>query len=200
MPAPPKLAPVAASYNAPRVAAPAAVSTLNFSAHRLDVQAFASAGGLLTGAQPLSAMPRLLAEAHPGAAADPATWQARGALRNPSGARQATWLHLQAQMQIGLTCQRCLEPVFTQINVTQDYRFVDDEATAQAQDDESEEDVMALALDFDLLALLEDELLMALPISPRHTVCTRTLPGQDASYMDETPHPFASLQVLKNKL
>ncbi|MDO5653087.1 MAG: YceD family protein, partial [Brachymonas sp.] len=54
---------------------------------------------------------------------------------------------------------------------------------------------------FDLLALVEDELLMALPLAPRHETCAAPdLPVQasDASGEENaTPHPFAALQQLK---
>lgn len=181
-------------------AMPASADAADFSAQRLDVQAFASIGGVLAGAHPLPAMARLLDEAHPGAAAQPAAWQARGTLRAHSGGPDQVWLHLQAQMALNLTCQRCLEAVLTPLTVAQDYRFVADEATAEREDDASEEDVLALATDLDLLALLEDELLMALPISPRHDACPRVLPGLQTTAKDSAPHPFAALQVLKDKL
>ncbi|MFC3217232.1 hypothetical protein [Comamonas sp. JC664] len=47
----------------------------------------------------------------------------------------------------------------------------EDEATAAALDDESEEDVLVLAPQIDALELIEDELLMALPMVPMHEVC-----------------------------
>ncbi len=120
--------------------------------------------------------------------------------RPQSGGTDEIWLHLQAQIALNLSCQRCLEAVLTPLTVAQDYRFVADEATAEREDDASEEDVLALTTDFDLLALLEDELLMALPISPRHATCPRMLPGLQTATKDATPHPFAALQVLKDKL
>lgn len=179
---------------------PASPGALDFSAQHLDVQAFAQASGALAGAEPLHTMPRLLAETHPGSTAESVVWQARGALRTRSGGRDESWLHLQAQLELSLTCQRCLEPVLTHLKVAQDYRFVADEATAQSQDDESEEDVLALTSDFDLLTLLEDELLMALPFSPRHAACPGALAGLPAAGEAARVHPFAALQVLKNKL
>jgi uncharacterized protein len=62
--------------------------------------------------------------------------------------------------------------------------------------------VLVAARDFDLHALIEDELLMALPATPRHGVCPEPVrlsavdPDFDAA-QNERPHPFAALGQLK---
>jgi len=56
--------------------------------------------------------------------------------------------------------------VLVNLLVDRDFRFVPDEATAMAEDDEAEEDLLVLSGEFDLLALVEDELLMDLPLVP----------------------------------
>ncbi len=53
----------------------------------------------------------------------------------------------------------------------QSFRFVASEEAAEAQDEEAEEDVLALSQDFKLSDLIEDEVLMALPVVPRHETC-----------------------------
>jgi len=88
------------------------------------------------------------------------------------------------------------------LQVQRSFRFVADEATAEALDDESEEDLLALSRDFDLRALIEDELLMALPLVPRHEACPQDLPMQssDEDFEQagaEKPNPFAVLQGLR---
>ena len=65
------------------------------------------------------------------------------------------------------------------------------------------DDVLALGRSLDLRELVEDELLLALPIVPRHEVCLQPLPmavGEQALEDDvpERPHPFAALQALKS--
>ena len=101
----------------------------------------------------------------------PVTWSATGELRNPGHVHPEVWLHLKADAVLSLTCQRCLGPVDVAVAVDRSFRFVPDEDTAAAQDDESEEDVLALSRSFDLVELVEDELLMELPLAPRHEVC-----------------------------
>jgi uncharacterized protein len=174
-----------------------------FTAQRLDVRAFAEAGGALSARTPLAAFGRLLAEAQGRGAERDLHWSARGEHRNPHQVRPQAWLHLQAQAVLSLTCQRCLAPVDVTVAVDRSFRFVDDEATAEAEDDAAEEDLLALSRDFDLPALVEDEILLALPLVPRHDACPQPLPaamadpGADADGQATRPNPFAVLQQLK---
>ena len=76
------------------------------------------------------------------------------------------------------------------------------EAAAEALDAEIEDDVLALSKSLDLRELVEDELLLALPIVPRHDVCPQPLPlpvdsAPAPEDPTERPHPFAALQRLK---
>ncbi len=175
--------------------------TKEFSAQRLDVQAFAEEGARLSGRSSLSAFERLSAEAQGRGGERPVRWQAEGELRNPRHVNPEVWLSLQAEVVLPLTCQRCLAPVDVAVSVDRVFRFVADEAAAAAEDDESEEDLLALSRAFDLPALIEDELLMELPLVPRHEVCPEPLPTPAAGPADEVesvrPNPFAVLQRLK---
>ena len=135
-------------------------------------------------------------------------WQAHGEMRTSSGSsgvpseEQDAWLHLQASTSLPLSCQRCLGPVMVTLEIDQWYRFVASEEIAMAEDDHSEEDLLVMEPQFDLLAVLEDELLMALPLVPMHDQCPvapmmsageTELPEQSA----EKPNPFAVLAKLK---
>jgi uncharacterized protein len=76
--------------------------------------------------------------------------------------------------------------------------FVDDEAAAAELDAESEDDVLVSSAHFDLLALVEDELLLALPIVPRHDACPAPLPAPSDDLSEEPrANPFAALAALK---
>lgn len=174
-----------------------------FDARRLDVRRFAEEGGRLESEQALGGYPRLLAETQGRGAENPVRWSARGELRNPGHVRPDVWMHVQAHAVLPLVCQRCLAPVDVEAAVERSFRFVGDEATAAAEDDASEEDVLALSRSFDLVELVEDELLMDLPVAPRHDVCPQTLPTSagDQEFeaaMAERPRPFASLARLKS--
>ena len=87
------------------------------------------------------------------------TWDARGAsTRDALGGTQC-WLHLKVQTRLALTCQRCLGRLMWPVDVERAFRFVADEATAEEQDETSEEDVLVLTADLDLQSLIEDEVL-----------------------------------------
>ena len=176
--------------------------TKTFHPDRLDVKAFAQAGGHLAGHETLLKYERLAQEAqglHPDLRVD---WYVDAELR-PDGSDGAQhWLHLRAEATVPMVCQRCLLGVDVPLQVKQSFRFVADEATAEALDDEVEEDLLALTRDFDLHALIEDELLMAVPVVPRHDECPTpvTLESSDEDFEEanaEKPNPFAALAGLR---
>lgn len=172
-----------------------------FIAHSLDVKTFAEEAGQLSGADTLGAYERLMAETEGRGADQPLAWSAHGELRHPHKVQPEVWLHLQADTVLSLTCQRCLAPVDVPVSVERSFRFVADEAAAETQDEESEEDVLAVSRSFDLPALVEDELIMELPLVPHHETCPEpvTFSVQDADFQEEAerPNPFAALARLK---
>jgi uncharacterized protein len=137
-----------------------------FVARRLDVRRFAEEGGTLSGQELVQKHERLMAETQGRGAGSAVSWSATGETRNPGHVHPEIWLHLRAQTVLPLTCQRCLGPVDIELAVDRSFRFVPDEEMAAAQDDQSEEDVLALSRSFDLVALVEDELLMEMPLAP----------------------------------
>ncbi len=177
----------------------------NLNARRLNMRAFAQAGEPLVERTPLQNMERLAQEVQ-GLQPDlTIEWRARGELRARAGAEDEVWLHLQATSRLPLTCQRCMGAVLTPLEIDQWYRFVADEDIAMAEDDESEEDLLVMEPQFDLLAVVEDELLMALPLVPMHETCPEApvfsageaeLAPPDGE-AEAKPHPFAALAQLK---
>lgn len=172
-----------------------------FAARRLDVKAFAEEGAELAGRDPVGAHSRLAAETEGRAPETAIEWSARGEMRNPGHVQPEVWLHLQAQTSLSLACQRCLAPVDVAVRVDRSFRFVSDEETAAAQDDESEEDVLAISTAFDLAELIEDELLMELPVAPRHEVCpvpvVLAVADPELESQAEPENPFELLRKLK---
>jgi uncharacterized protein len=176
-----------------------------FAPERLDVARFALAGATLEAAEPAANYVRLAAEL--ATEAEPAAdtlvrWTASGEERPGADGKAEPWLHLDAEATLPLTCQRCLTPVGTPVMVSRWFRFVADEATAEAEDEEAEEDVLAMSRDFDLRALVEDELLMEIPVTPVHEVCP--VPVRLSSSDDDfkaaeeaKPNPFAVLGALR---
>ena len=96
-----------------------------------------------------------------------------------------------------------LEPVVVPLRARRSFRFVAGGEDAAAQldaelDDALDADVLALPRVLDLHELVEDELLLALPLVPRHEVCPQPLRAPaDAQPLDEPAHPFAALDALR---
>jgi uncharacterized protein len=175
-----------------------------FDPRRLDVRAFAEEAGRLAGEDRLGNHTRLMTETQGRGADAPLVWSAQGELRNPHHVHPEIWLRLQARTALALTCQRCMQPVGIEVEVDRPFRFVEDESIAMAQDDSSEEDLLALSRSFDLMELIEDELLMDMPVAPRHEVCPMpvNLAVADEDFESDAPereNPFALLQGMKTR-
>jgi uncharacterized protein len=176
-----------------------------FKPHQLDITALAQAGTPLSGSLPLQKLERLTHYLC-GPEADFANillpWQVKAEVRQVLGGQPQIWLHLGCQALLPMTCQRCLEPVQTPVEFEQSYRFVATEKQAEQEDETSEEDLLVISKRFNLLELLEDELLMHLPMVPKHDTCPTSpnMSFQDADFdaaLEDKPKPFAGLGVLK---
>lgn len=175
-----------------------------FDPRRLDVAAFAQAEGRIGGEWPLATMPRLLQDALPLSADSPATsvtWSARGSRKAVTGGEPEIRLQLQAHTALQMSCQRCLQPMTVALDVQPRLRFVRGEQQAEALDEDSEdEDVLALTPTLDLRALTEDELILALPLVPRHEQCPQPLPmsagEEEIAVAEGDEHAFAGLAAM----
>ncbi|MDR0478207.1 MAG: DUF177 domain-containing protein [Burkholderiaceae bacterium] len=182
-----------------------------FDARHLDIARFAAVQGALASAAALTDFPRLADDvAAQTIAADAPVmidWQAQGLMRRDIGlgdgiARVA--LHLSARARLPLVCQRCLQPVWTEVAVDRHFLFAQDETQAAQLDEHAQDDVLVLSRRFDLHGLIEDELLLALPLAPRHDHCPGAQPlpardaGLDAAATDKR-HPFVALAALRER-
>lgn len=170
---------------------------------RLDVEVFAKTSAHLEGQWPLSQLQRLAQSLYKLKEDEFAAWSAQGERRLVNGEAQI-WLHLRADAHVTLQCQRCLESMQTKVTAQRSYRFVHGEADAAALDAEIEDDVLALTHSLNLQELIEDELLLALPLVPKHETCPHPVPLWDDRMSDEqqgaedkAPHPFAALAALR---
>jgi uncharacterized protein len=180
-----------------------ASSARDLDPHRLDVGAFAATGGELAGDWPADRLKRLVAATlapEDGAARPPVAWRASGERRILTGAGSQPSLSVCADTEVTLECQRCLQPMRVPLHAERRIFFVDGEDAAAALDAESEDDVLALTPALDLADLIEDELLLALPLVPRHEQCPEPLPRafvEDDPASDPADNPFAVLAALK---
>ncbi len=185
----------------------------------IDLRALARQGEPSVCSLPLSAFARVVEDlpdpvphglppldATPVAASWRAEWRQplSVATAHKAGAKVAEqlWLHLEARALLPQTCQRCLGVYAQPVEVDRWFRFVADEATAEAEDDDCEEDLLVMVPRFDLLRLIEDELLMGLPLVPMHETCpgpVRLSAGEGDAGQEAggAVHPFAALAALR---
>jgi uncharacterized protein len=171
---------------------------------RLDVRAFARDAGEIMASEPLQQFERLALDAQETGRAISVNWSASGELKLAGAGEPEIWLHVKAHALVPMVCQRCLDIADNELNVQRSFRFAASEEQAAALDDECEEDVLVLERDFKLRELVEDELLMALPLVAAHTVCPQepTMQVADAGFdaeIEAKPHPFAQLASLQKK-
>jgi uncharacterized protein len=93
-----------------------------------------------------------------------------------------------------LVCQRCLNPFAVPVAQETMLLLAGDEAELARLDDAEPEVVLANA-PVDPVALVEDELLLSLPFSPRHEECATTGAAPTGEHAIESP--FAGLARLK---
>ena len=122
------------------------------------------------------------------------------------------WLDAQLSATISLECQRCLKPVDIEVDTTVHVAILNDEAQLDYVDEDADfiilgEDLGTQAATFktaatvDLIYILEDELLLSLPTSPKHTQCeSRYLSAATAAEEQKRDNPFEALAALKGKL
>jgi uncharacterized protein len=162
------------------------------SAFVIDAFEFCRSNGHREGVTPVSEMSRLSLDC-----ADQSgqvAWSVTGAT-SPHGYPQLT---LAVSGTVQLMCQRCLTPfAFDMESSTVLMLGKDDEEADQMEqilDDESI-DVIVGSRTCNILDLIEDEALLALPQAPKHEVCPDT--GLLDVLKSDKPSPFAGLKNLK---
>ncbi len=175
-------------------------STKPLAPRRVDVAALALRGEVLEGRTALKDMPRLsdVDDDRDGVVG----WSVRGSQLSRPGGETVIGLDIDAATVVQRACQRCMEPLGVPLHVSRRLYFVRGEEEAARLDADGDDDFLALQPALDLIELIEDELLLALPIVPRHDHCidlgdlgaAGELPG-DASAA--APNPFAALAGLK---
>jgi uncharacterized protein len=84
-------------------------------------------------------------------------------------ARDRPVLRVRVWGQFALQCQRCLKALDHELMIDTTLRLVPEESLdAEMSDDPDEADCIAASTELDLLVLIEDEILLALPVYPRH--------------------------------
>lgn len=117
-------------------------------------------------------------------------------LQGRKGPRGEALLGVEVSGTLSLACQRCLEAIVFNLDIDSLLELVP-EGVELSQDELEDDtrDFLPVAGELDVAQLVEDEILLALPVAPRHERCG--LPGAAAA--GEQIHPFAALAGLKGK-
>ncbi|MDR2113172.1 MAG: DUF177 domain-containing protein [Candidatus Accumulibacter sp.] len=151
----------------------------------IDSLVFAREGGSLQGRLPVAGLTRVL-DMLTEAAGDLA-YRLSGRL-GPLGRPQ---LVLEVDGVLSVCCQRCLEGIGYPVRIRSLLELVEDEEalTREEMEDDSK-DFLPARKELDVLALIEDEIILDLPVAPRHENCV--LPNAGAR--SEELSPFAVLK------
>jgi uncharacterized protein len=159
----------------------------------IDSLEFARAGEELRGSVPVTSLERL----------DDVLFDSRGRLdyelRGSRDGRNRPQLELKISGPLHLQCQRCLGLLDYAVDIAATLRLVprgaqlDDEA-----DDPEGPDLIEADAELEVADLIEEEVLLSLPLAPRHAegVCASRVP--QAQRTEAAPKAFASLAALKS--
>ena len=112
------------------------------------------------------------------------------------GPRNRAQLQLQLDGVMSVCCQRCLEGVDYSLKVRSLLEFVDDEEDLTQEDlEDDSKDFLTAQSELDVVALIEDEIILELPSAPRHESCALPDTGQGSGRVS----PFSVLQGFKGK-
>ncbi|MDM9557911.1 DUF177 domain-containing protein [Bordetella petrii] len=183
----------------------------------IDAFALARKGDTVQGTVPLVRLARVVEglPEQPGGEAGLVRWSVRGEIGKGVAktgiAAGQPLLHLHVQASPVLVCQRCNAPFAyaidsrTVLQLVESEDELDDDLSLDAQDPDLADSLPEKVVGshrFDLLAQVEDELILSIPYVPRHDEC----PGAQAKDGDapqapaaERPSPFAVLEQLKHK-
>ena len=171
------------------------------SALRLNLRTLAQEQGVVEGRLALNELPRLesfLAGAPESSYVD---WRLRGFMRNQAGGQPQPMVELQVQAELPMLCQRCLQPAMQKILDVALFRLVEDEPELTLEELEAEDEALCLQGLTDARALVEDQILLALPLVPMHDACPQPIVAEglwnEPAAMRERPSPFAVLAKLK---
>lgn len=118
-------------------------------------------------------------------------------------AQGVAYISGQAQTSVSMTCQRCLEPV--QVDLDVDFRLLLVSDEARAENLPEDEDFLIVGEEtIALQDIVEDELILALPLVAAHDDCDSYSYVQEVPEAEEAPapkkeNPFQVLAGLKGQ-
>lgn len=156
----------------------------------LDGVQFAAAARRLEGEFGVADLPRLrdLVHDHAGTV--------RYRLTGHQRADGKSAIRLEVSGTVHLTCQRCLESMDQPVESTRELVFVEQSGLGEIAEEEAETDYLDAGQAVDIEETVEDEVMLCLPMAPRHEA--DRCPAQGAVGSDSgKPRPFAVLSQWK---
>jgi uncharacterized protein len=162
---------------------------------RFDALKLAASGESLLGVVDAADLPRVADRLATAAGPAKVEWQLVGG----SDAQRRPMVTLTLKGSVPVVCQRCLQPMAARVDQTTQLLLARNEAELVRLDAEDVEVILASER-LDPLALVEDELLLSLPFSPRHSegeceAAVPATPGQEG--VSGKAARFAPLEALK---
>jgi len=153
----------------------------------------------------IQGLPRLAEEASTVGAGDGFRWKLKTHFEASPGAEPRQIMDLELNGQIHLICQRCLKDCL--IELSERRRFVlvgsEDEADAFPIEDDQQEPLV-VSQHFDILETMEDEILLSLPLIPKHPdgVCEAHTSSfwagaSETETLEKPENPFNILKSMK---
>ncbi|MFZ2541592.1 MAG: YceD family protein [Gallionella sp.] len=156
--------------------------------HFIDSLDFARNGQSISGEVPVAELPRLqdMLENQQGILGY--------AIRGGADKQGNHFLDVSVTGLCHVRCQRCLVGIDSPVQIDTRLLLRDQTSLDALGDEEEALDSILADEQLDVLNLLEDEVLLSLPIAPKHDVC---LPAGSENGYGEKRHPFAILAKLK---
>jgi uncharacterized protein len=156
----------------------------------IDSKAFAREASLLQGELLVSDLTRVLDSLVDSAGS--LQYRVEGLLDH----RNKPQVRLRLDGSLSVRCQRCLDGIVYPVRIRSLLEFVDDENDLTQEDlEDDSKDFLPAQKELDVVALIEDEIILDLPSAPRHESCA--LP--DAELGTGKTSPFSVLHGLKCK-
>ena len=151
----------------------------------------------------ISTLPRVAEETSSIEAGDGFHWQVKTHFADSPGSEPQQILELAVKGRIHLVCQSCLQDCG--LDLTQESRFVmvatEEQADAFPMEDDQQEPLVA-SQHFDLLGLIEDEILLSMPLIPKHPEGSckphASSFGDNGAVADASEKPQNPFNILKN--
>jgi uncharacterized protein len=155
--------------------------------HYIDTQDFTRKEQTLSGTFKITEFARLQQELlNP---KDEINWTLQGFTH---AGKRCLSLHLSGNLV--LTCQRCLKPMNHQLDEYQEYYLFHTEEQAEAHDMEDPKDALVHNNQFIIFDLIEDEVILALPMMSIHEICPEEMDPEKETYQ-----PFKASTLKKGK-